>query len=44
MNTNFRVAISKDGDLNLSNKEYYLKASSEFANSTAEGDRLLARV
>ncbi|MEH1828955.1 MAG: hypothetical protein V7L22_27100 [Nostoc sp.] len=44
LNTNCRVPISKDGDVNLSNEQYYLKASSEFANSTSEGDRLLARV
>ncbi|MEH2248701.1 hypothetical protein [Nostoc sp.] len=41
-NTNFRVPISKDGDLGLSNEQYYLKASSEYANSTSEAySRLL---
>ncbi|MBN3885729.1 MAG: hypothetical protein V7K64_19145 [Nostoc sp.] len=44
LNTNFRVPISKDGDLSLSNYQYYLKASSEYANSKSEGDRPLARV
>ncbi|MEH1850524.1 MAG: hypothetical protein V7L11_02295 [Nostoc sp.] len=43
-NTTFRVPISKDGDVNLSNEQYYLKASSENANYKSEGDRLLARV
>ncbi|WP_256874894.1 hypothetical protein [Nostoc sp. C052] len=30
--------------LEFPNEQYYLKASSELANSTSEGDRLLARV
>ncbi|MEH2435275.1 MAG: hypothetical protein V7K25_13650 [Nostoc sp.] len=36
MNTSFRVLISKDGDLSLSNDQYYIKISSEYANCTSE--------
>ncbi|MEH2245742.1 hypothetical protein [Nostoc sp.] len=44
LNTNFRLPISKDGYLGLSNEQYYLKASSEYANSTSQGYVPLARV
>ncbi|MCC5659311.1 hypothetical protein LC608_20490 [Nostoc sp. XA010] len=41
-NPSFRVLISKDGDLSLSNDQYYLKISSEYAKCTSEAcSRLL---
>lgn len=44
LNTIFRVPISKHGDLDLTNEQYYLKASCEYANSRSQGYVPLARV